>query len=213
MQLVAVRDLGAGQLEEAAGIVGRGMRDNPLHIRAFGDADERRERALARFFLPVLERCLRNGTILGAFRDGRLAGVCAMLPPGRCRITVAEKLRLLPSILRAAPRALPAILRWTGAWAQRDPAQPHWHLGPVAVDRDIQGTGIGTALLAEFCRRIDALGAAAYLETDKAKNVLFYERYDFETRAQTSVIGVPNWFMIRGKRTGRPTAPRFAEHR
>ena len=181
-------------------VVGRGMRDNPLHIRAFGDADDRRERALARFFLPVLGRCLVNGTILGAFTGGRLDGVCAMLPPGRCRITVAEKLRLLPSMLRAAPRALPAILRWTAAWGRRDPAQAHWHLGPVAVDRDLQGTGIGTALLAEFCCRVDALGAAAYLETDKAKNVLFYERHEFETRAQTSVIGVPNWFMIRSRR-------------
>ena len=205
MNHVELRELGAADLEEAAAVVGRGMRDNPLHVRTFGEDDQRRETVLVRFFLPVLRQYLAKGTILGAYRDGRLAGVCAMLPPGRCQPTASEKLRLAPSVLRAAPHALLKVLHWTRAWSRRDPGRAHWHLGPVAVDRDLQGTGIGTALLVEFCRRVDERGATAYLETDKAKNVTFYERYDFETKAQSMVLGVPNWFMIRSRptRSGR----------
>ena len=206
MEPVEVRELGPGQLVAAASVVGRGMRDNPLHVRAFGHRDERRERALSRFFFPVLSQYLPKGTILGAFRAGRLVGVCGMLSPGHCQPTFIEKIRLLPAVMRSAPRSLVPVLRWTGEWRRRDLRRPHCHLGPIAVERDLQGGGIGTAMLTECCRRIDALGATAYLETDKAKNVTFYEHFDFETRGQTSVIGVPNWFMVRAGRGRRSSA-------
>ena len=206
MNPLVVRELDATHLDEAARVVGRGMRDNPLHLRTFGTDDQRRETALTRFFLPVLRQYLGKGTILGAWRDDRLAGVCGMLPPGRCQPSMREKLRLMPSVLRAAPRSLVAVLRWTAEWSRRDPGRAHWHLGPVAVDRELQGHGVGTAMMDEFCRRVDALGATAYLETDKAKNVTFYERYDFETKAHSMVVGVPNWFMIRSKPVRRSRA-------
>lgn len=203
MEPVEVRDLGAAHLEAAARIIGRGMRDNPLHVRVFGPDDERRERILAGFFLAVLKQYLTRGAVLGAFDAEQLVGVCAMLQPGRCQPTLGEKLRLIPGVIRAAPKALLPLLGWTAEWGRRDPGRAHWHLGPVAVDRELQGRGIGTAMVAEFCRRVDALGAVAYLETDKAKNVTFYERHDFETKAQMMVIGVPNWFMIRSRRSRR----------
>jgi GNAT superfamily N-acetyltransferase len=206
MQPVAVRELGAGHLAEAANVLGRGMRDNPLHVRAFGgDDDARREAVLARFFLPLLRQYLAKGAVLGAFDADRLVGVCGMVQPGRCQPTVAEKLRLLPSVVRAAPGSMLAIHRWTGEWARRDPARAHWHLGPVAVDREIQGRGIGSAMLTEFCRRVDALSAMAYLETDKPENVTFYERHAFEIMRQGPVLGMPNWFMIRRGKAGRRT--------
>lgn len=206
MEPVEVRELGAGHLADAANVIGRGMRDNPLHVRAFGGDDDRRETVLARFFLPVLGQYLVKGAVLGAFDQGRLVGVCGMVQPGRCQPTIGEKLRLLPSVIRVAPRSLIPILSWTREWARRDPGRAHWHLGPVAVDRDRQGRGIGTAMLAEFRRRVDAQGAVAYLETDKATNVTFYERHGFETSGQTSVIGVPNWFMIRTGSARRSSA-------
>jgi hypothetical protein len=36
-----------------------------------------------------------------------------------------------------------------------------------------------------------------YLETDKRENVLLYERFGYRVIAEASVIGVPNWFMLR----------------
>jgi GNAT superfamily N-acetyltransferase len=67
----------------------------------------------------------------------------------------------------------------------------------VGVERHLQGRGIGTALLRVFCQRMDALGAMAYLETDKRENVAFYERFGFQTQGQEPVLEVPNWFMAR----------------
>jgi len=89
------------------------------------------------------------------------------------------------------------VLRWVGEWARRDPTEPHWHLGPLAVDCHLQGLGIGSAMLAAFCERMDDLRALSYLETDKRENVRFYEKFGFGVIGEAEVAGVSCWFMSR----------------
>jgi ribosomal protein S18 acetylase RimI-like enzyme len=174
------------------------MRDNPLHVRAFGPIPDRRERALSRMFEALLRLYLSKGAILGAVSAGKLVGVCGMVQPNRCQPTAGEKLRLLPAVVGASGLAAGArVFRWAAAWARHDPRQPHWHLGPVGVERHLQGQGIGSALLRAFCDRIDSRGSSAYLETDKLENVRFYQRFGFRITTEDLVLGVPNWFMTR----------------
>ena len=186
-------------LPAAAQLLGRGMRDNPINIRAFAIADDvARERALTRFFLPVLRGLWARGEMLAAISDDKLVGVCGLAPPRRCQPGVLEKLRIAPSLLLQHPPATASrVMAWTGAWAKADPRAPHWHLGPVAVDASLQGQGIGSAMLKEFSRRMDAYGAPAYLETDKPENVRFYQRFGFQVTGERRVLDVPNWFMTR----------------
>jgi GNAT superfamily N-acetyltransferase len=94
-------------------------------------------------------------------------------------------------------RSFLRILEWVGDWSRHDAKISHWHLGPVAVDRAIQGMGIGSALLGEFCRRIDGYRLAGYLETDKPENVIFYKRFGFDVIDEHPVLGIMNWFMVR----------------
>jgi hypothetical protein len=61
----------------------------------------------------------------------------------------------------------------------------------------IQRQGIGSLIMQEHCRRLDAASEVGYLETDKPENVRFYERLGFEVTGDEPVIGVPNWFMRR----------------
>lgn len=194
-----VRELEATELPQASQLLGRGMRDNPSNIRAFGISDlEHRSRVLTRFFAGVLRGLNQRGSILGAFRNGRLVGVSAVARPGQCQPTAREKFTLAPALIFGSPLGATArVWRWTGEWARRDPPEPHWHLGPVAVDSDVRGQGIGTAMLQDFCAHMDALSACSYLETDKSQNVRFYERFGFTVIAQAKVLGVPNWFMSR----------------
>ena len=92
-------------------------------------------------------------------------------------------------------------LRWVGAWGKRDPAERHEHLGPVAVDRHLQGLGIGSAMLGRSMpRTLDVQRLTGWLETDKAVNVRFYQRFGYEVVEQAEVLGVPNWFMRRAAR-------------
>ncbi|HEV2785604.1 MAG TPA: GNAT family N-acetyltransferase, partial [Solirubrobacteraceae bacterium] len=91
--------------------------------------------------------------------------------------------------------------RWMREWARHDPNDAHSHLGPLAVDAGLQGQGIGSVLLAEYCRRVDSAGQVAYLETDKLANVHFYARAGFEVVHESEVLGVRNWYMRREPRS------------
>ena len=126
-----------------------------------------------------------------------------MARPGLCQPTTLEKLGVVPSVVFGNPIGTPLrILKWVGEWARRDPVEPHWHLGPVAVEANLRGQGIGSSMLADFCTRVDNYGAASYLETDKLENVRFYERLGFTVISEAEVLGVPNWFMSRSGAPG-----------
>jgi len=195
-QAITVGDLPAVRIHEAVGVLSRGMRDNPIHVAAFGEGPERRRRCLEWMFTGLF-RVMSAQTPLCA-RDGEtIVGVTGVAPPGHCQPAGTQRLRIVPFILAAGPRSTGRVLKWIGAWAERDPEEPHVHLGPLAVDAHLQGRGIGSRILAEHCRRLDERGTLGYLETDKPENVRLYERFGYRVVAEAQVIGVPCWFMRR----------------
>jgi len=204
---LALRLLNSNELEEAALVVARGMRDNPANMTVFRIPDgERRATAMGRFFVPVLRGLYRRGLVLGAVRKNRLVGVCGMARPGFCQPGAIEKARVAPATVIGNPLPTPfRILSWVGEWARRDFSEPHWHLGPLAVEPLLQGRGIGTAMLQAFCAVVDSTGAKAYLETDKRENVRLYQRFGFTVRESAEVLDVPNWFMFRAANTAANT--------
>ena len=159
--MIVVRDLEDADLPSAVGIVARGMRDNPLHIAAFGADTEPRGQRLFRMFTVALPLILSKGVVLGAFDGDTLVGIAGMIAPGQCQPSLAEKLAVMPRLVPAVGGgAFARIGKWTSIWARHDLPQPHWHLGPVAVDAHLQGTGIGTLLMTEYCARVDQIGRA-----------------------------------------------------
>ena len=62
-----------------------------------------------------------------------------------------------------------------------------------------QGEGIGTALMRDGLARADRAGVAAWLETSKAANAAYYERFGFQTVVDEDAPGGgPHiWFMRR----------------
>ena len=186
----------AAEIEEAARLLSRGMRDNPLHVAAFGEDPGRRTQSLYRLFSGML--AVTGLPMLAARQaDGTIVGVLGMSCPGSRRLLAAQQLRLLIRLSSNGPRSTLRTLRWVGAWARREPAGRHWRLGPVAVDEGLQRMGVGSRLMEVYCAQVDASGEEAYLETDKPGNVRFYERFGFELVGEQEVLGVPNWFMTR----------------
>jgi Acetyltransferase (GNAT) family len=185
-------------------VLARGMRDNPIHVAALGSDPDRRVERLESMF-GVLFDVVAAQTPICAKRDGVIVGVTGMaLSPG-CMPRTGEQLRMMPRVLGLGPRTTARVMRWTGSWAKRDPSDPHSHLGPLAVDLHLQGQGIGSVIMEEYCRRLDAAGTLGYLETDKPENVGFYERFGFATVGEARVLGVPNWFMRRERRDVVPS--------
>jgi ribosomal protein S18 acetylase RimI-like enzyme len=174
------------------------MHGNPNNIAAFGPNPDRRYKLLNVFFRRLLPAQSKRGLFLGAFDGSRLLGVCGMAAPGQCQPALYEKVQIAGGLLiKAAPAVLFRLSHWGAAWAHHDPGQRHWHLGPVAVDRDLQGHGVGSALLTAFCQRMDEAEAFAYLETDKHQNTIFYQKHGFVVQDEGTVLGLPNWYMSR----------------
>ena len=196
---IEVRTLAQSEVRLAAAVLGRGMRDNPLHIAALGVDPAIREKALTGVFRAFLAmEATTKGRVIGAFKNGSLVGVCGMMRPGVCQLTPVEKVALLPKLLwNCGIGGTAKLLSQFGNWSKHDPAEPHWHLGPVGIERDLQGQGIGSLLLREFIRLVDDERAAAWLETDKDINVAFYRKHGFDVIAEDTVNGAPNWFMKR----------------
>jgi GNAT superfamily N-acetyltransferase len=199
--LTAVTEVGRiteGESADAVGVLARGMRDNPLHVSAFGDDPDERVAYLIEMFTGVMPM---QPEPLCASRGGTVVGVCGFGPPPECVFRTLGTLPMEQFPAMVSDRAAQARLgEWLQVWGGRDPEEPHFHLGPVAADADQQGQGVGTALMEAFCERVDRDHGMAYLETDKAKNVGFYSKFGFEKVGEQQVIGVPNWFMRREAR-------------
>lgn len=194
---IELRPLDGAELESAALLAARSMRDNPLQMVAIGPDPERRVQVMHRGFSRLLQ--LGGRPTVGAWDGDRLVGVAATAEPGHCQPSTRERLRLAPTFLMAG-RAAPRLGRWMAAWAKFDPARPHSHLGPVAVDPDLQGRGIGSMLLTDYSQSLDQTRMLSYLETDKPENVRLYERFGYEVTAEAIVLGVTSWFMSREPR-------------
>lgn len=201
-----VGDLEPASFDEAVGVLARGMRDNPIHVAAYGTDPARRERCHARLTRALLVHARHNRPI-GVWREQTLVACSAVLFDGACRPGPATTLRMLPSLAALGPRTALRVHAWVSAWQARDPEMPHAHIGPLAVERNLQGLGFGSVLLDEVCRRLDAAQVVGWLETDKERNVPFYERGGFRVVEEATVLGVPCWFMQRTPAGRDPAGP------
>lgn len=178
----------------AARLLGRSLCANPMHVAIFGDGQTALERQ-ERMFTVVLREF--PGIKLAAKLDGQLVGMLRMVRSPLCRLPPAEAARIGPRLVAILGDAAPRVRDWFRVWSEHDPESPHWHLGPVAVDPERQGHGIGSALLERFCQRVNDAGEPAYLETDRRDNVRLYERFGFTLRREVEIQGVSNCFMWR----------------
>jgi ribosomal protein S18 acetylase RimI-like enzyme len=196
--MIHVREANYTELPAAAQLLSRGMCDDPMHCTVFGVNAEYRRKRLHRLFKALLPLMGRRPLL--AFDAERLVGVLGQFPPGSCRTPIRRQLRFAFKLRSLNVGELWRLWHWIGASEARDLAEPHWHLGPVAVESGRRGQGIGSQMLGAFCTRIDERGEVAFLETDKLDSVRFYARCGFEVREQGEVLGTPNWWMRRPAR-------------
>ena len=197
--IVEVRDLRADEVPAAVRLLARAFRDEPLQIATLGSDPERRRRRLRVLFSAMFE-VMKAQTPLAAFDGGTMVGVTGIAPPGTCQATSTQVLKYAWALLSIGPRSLLRSARLNASWAAVDPKEPHSHLGPLAVDADLHGRGIGSQILASYCRQLDEAQLNGYLETDAEAKVRLYERFGFEVVGEKHVVGVPNWFMARQAR-------------
>src|SRR5581483_1803845 len=115
MTELEVRDLQPGELDEAIGVVARGMRDNPLHVAAYGSDPDRRLQCHARLTRAFFEVFTDQHPIC-AVSQGRIVGLTGAAPPGTCQPTAAQRMRFIPPVIVLGPRIAARLVSWMNAW-------------------------------------------------------------------------------------------------
>jgi len=195
-EAMTIIDLKPEQTEEAVRLLARAYATNPLPVAVFGPGQIDANEAFFRIGLTVMK-----GQKFVAVDGPRVVGVIHWVDSPNCQFSSAEKLRLLPTMVKGfGLRSAIRVGGWLSAWSKHDPAEHHVHLGPIGVSPEAQGRGIGRQLMQQFCHQLDERGAVGYLETDRPENVHFYTRSGFGVTGTASIQGVVNYFMRRGAR-------------
>jgi ribosomal protein S18 acetylase RimI-like enzyme len=125
----------------------------------------------------------------------RVVGTVTMRPPGGVPISTATMIRygLLPFAFRHGVKAVRRLFWLKETYDALDVdlagARPHWYVHMMAIDPELQGRGLGRALLADVMRAtvLTTPGVPAVLTTHLSRNVTFYRRAGFETRWERTV--------------------------
>jgi len=166
---------------------------NPLHISAFGPQRIDQNRSFFRIGL----RHMFTGQAFVALADDKVRGYIHFNASPNCLPAPEEIPLVVTTLLKPLGEAIPQIIKWFARWCHLDPEEPHVHLGPIGVDPDAQGQGIGTALMHRYIEHLKQEQTAGYLETDRLSNIEFYKKFGFVVQREEQLIGTPTWYMWR----------------
>jgi GNAT superfamily N-acetyltransferase len=175
-------------------VLARAFHDDPVIGWLMPDAGKRPAR-LRRFFgVELRHMVLPRGV---AWTTGDLGAAALVMPPERWRVplnaTLLEGRAFGAGLVRAA--RLGAAMEQRHA---REVRGPHYYVRDVGVLPQMQGRGLGSALMAPTLERCDREGLPAYLEASSERSASLYERLGFEHLSELSVLDSPPlWPMLR----------------
>jgi len=145
--------LAASQVDALAPLLATSFDDDPAFQYMF-PAAETRTRGLSDFFARNLRTHLPHACTQIAVGDaGELRATMTLRPPQGIPISLATMLRrgLLPFALSQGVAAVKRLLWLKETYDELElrasENKPHWYVHMMAVRRDLQGRGVGSALL------------------------------------------------------------------
>jgi ribosomal protein S18 acetylase RimI-like enzyme len=190
MDTLNITLLELSDIPEAAQALSIAMLDNPIHMAVFKGNGERQRLEIERIFLELFHD--HPGITFLAKESGKIVGVMRMKS---CMSKKTED-KLKEQQDENDINYRKAI--WLREWSSKDPAEQHWHLGPIGVLPSHRKLGIGSRLMELFCREVDKCSAKAFLETDLDINVIFYRKFGFEVVSKSKIFEVESRYMLRG---------------
>lgn len=174
-------------------LMARAFTDHVFHVAMFRQASFTLNEVMFRLGIGMV-----RGRKVVAVDGGAVVGFSHWAAEDLCQPPPTAMLRMLPGMLRGLGlRRAARMGRFFSMVSKHDPSEPHLHLGPVGVDPEVQGRGVGTALMEPYVEDLDGSGKAGFLETHGEDNVRFYRRFGFEVVGESELFGVANVFMRR----------------
>ncbi|MFF1902788.1 GNAT family N-acetyltransferase [Kitasatospora sp. NPDC058218] len=182
---VTVRTATSADVDAIVATLTTAFFDDPLWGPAFPDRERRAAQASAMWRLFATSALRYPWTLVTA----NVESAALWIPPGGTDLSPEEQETFEEFLLgitdRATADGLLDILAILEAAHPR--TEPHFFLSLLATHGDHRGHGYGMGLLAENLARIDALGAAAYLESCNPANNERYERAGFRELDRVTV--------------------------
>ena len=180
-----------------ADVLSRAFWDDPIMSWLVPNERSRYHR-LKIFFDIELGMYARHNEV---FTTTDLAAAALWARPNQWKTSNAEVARSSPRLLRAFGIKAITGLGFLTQMEKVHPVEEHWYLGIVGADPARQGTGAGRAVIEAGLERCDEVGLGAYLESSKASNVPYYERFGFTVTSElTHADGPTVWPMWRDPR-------------
>jgi GNAT superfamily N-acetyltransferase len=150
--------------------------------------DSKRLGRLRRYFAIELRHvALARGRV---WTNSNLTGAAMSLPPGAWRtppqITLLEGSAFGLHIGRVA--RFGAAMEWRH---MRQMRERHYYIRDVGVLPDMQGQGLGSALMRPTLERCDRQGLPAYIEASSERSAALYERLGFQLIRELRVGSSP----------------------
>lgn len=190
---VAVESYRRKDLDQVQSILAAAFVTSPLHLSVFG-ADRLDQN---RLFFRIGLRNMFTGHARVARVNDEICGYVHFNESPYCLPAPEEVPGVMATLLKPLGSATPKVIAWFARWCRLDPDEPHVHLGPIAVAPEFQGQGVGSTLMERYIEYLEQNKMAGYLETDKAVNVRFYEKFGFKVCLEEELIGTPVWYMWR----------------
>jgi GNAT superfamily N-acetyltransferase len=158
--------------------------EDPIFGWLMPDDSSRRARLRRYFGIELRHLALPRGRV---WTTSDLTGAALTLPPGAwrspLRVTLLEGSAFGVHVSRAA--------RIGGAIEWRHVRGPHYYVRDVGVLPDMQGQGLGSALLRPTLERCDREGLPAYLEASSERSAALYERLGFKLTGELRIGSCP----------------------
>jgi GNAT superfamily N-acetyltransferase len=187
-------------ITSAARTLAHAFKDDPIINYIYPNANDQETKlpylyqSLLRLFLGYAHIYITSDRVEGiavwrsykktnlSFRQFLLSG--ALWPALRIGISAAKRITLFDYIESKHKKPVPS---------------PHWYLDVLGVAPQFQGQGFAGKLLRGMLLRIEKEGIPCYLETEKEKNILFYQHFNFKVIDEFTVPGTPVrlWAMLR----------------
>ncbi len=189
------------QIGEAGAVLGRAFHDDPYWSWVL-PGESKRARVLPWFMEAWVRYCFAYGEVYTTANN--VEGVAVWLPPGG---SYSSPVRFVLTGMVLIPlkfgltnfRRLMDSVNYLETLRKRAVPSRHWDLPTLGVDPPRQGQGVGSALIEPALALADADGLPCYLETEKQRNVPFYNRHGFDVVVE---VDLPNggphiWTMKR----------------
>jgi ribosomal protein S18 acetylase RimI-like enzyme len=138
----------------------------------------------------------------GCYTTAGYAGSAIWAPAGKPLLTGLGGILTMLPVLPYVATNLGTTLRLLNLVETKHPQEPHWYLASLGTAVELQGKGVGSALMRPVLEHCDGEGIPCYLESSKERNLPFYRRHGFEVVEELALPGdgPPVWTMWREPR-------------